>query len=94
MNTETVLLIGGPRDGARVTVYTDARDYCVRVAKLEPIPPTQPPLPVSEVIATTLHVYRREHIHFPDHGTATFFIHESLSPRQAMEKLLEGYKPS
>lgn len=84
----TAICIGGPKDGETVTILHGSSFVA---------PPQRGPVP--EVISCDVPetgpiqnggIYRREQLH-TDRGSVSFWAHDTLDTRQAIEALLAGY---
>lgn len=84
----TSLFIGGCADGHWLPHADDATHW--QVAKPSP-PPTVDDCTIQSMF-NGCDTYRRERLGAPG-KTWTVFVHEPLSMTEAMDKLLEGYKP-
>ncbi len=81
--TESLLCIGGPFDGQRHENSIEGSQTLVKhVAKAE-----KNVMPWFERA-----IYTRESIHFHGEDSEYFWLHESLSPRDAFRRLLDRYK--
>lgn len=90
---KTYLFIGGCADGELYSVP----EYEERF-------PVQEYLPLKSIELYKVHEdkrdvlkiqwYKKEAINFYKGGIIEVFIHEELSPKEAFQKLLDGYKPT
>ncbi len=87
--TESLLCIGGPFDGQRHENSIDGSQTLVKYVRASVIWPVgEEPVPLNGADRA---IYSREYISFGDERV-DFWLHESLSPRDAFRRLLDRYK--
>jgi|GEM_PF-6147312 len=90
--TDTLLCIGGPCDGKRpATVVDGSQTLILYVRPKMPFPPRLGEI-VPDTVCEARAIYSREAIHFGGGVSVDLWVHESLSPRDALLRLIERYK--
>lgn len=88
MEYEEVLLIGGPRDGHRMSVIAGIPTIQVAVLHGVPARPSDP-RPQSEPITYTHPIYHRHPVHSSSGFVGAVYVAEGVDPMQA---LIAGYR--
>lgn len=82
------LFIGGPEDGARLTVSDESRLIRFSIPELRAVPERYPQR--LDVVDIREEVYRRAVLESDGHRTE-IFVHSSVADRDIIEKLVRGY---